>query len=91
MFFNLENARVRFETQGLCSIDLPHNAEGKMLTAVIAVHGSNRGAEDYDTTPFYAEQKRIALENGCLFGAISNKLDTWGFVKDFRAEIKSYS
>ncbi len=79
MYFQLENAKVNYETQGLCSIDMPPNIEnGKVYPIVIAVHGSNRGAKDYDECPFYAEQKKIALENGCFFGVISNKSDTWG-------------
>lgn len=79
MYFQLENAVTKFETQGLCSIDSPAILEeGKLYPLVIAVHGSNRGTEDYDTCPFYAEQKKIALENHCFFGVVSNKLDTWG-------------
>ena len=63
MYFKLENARVNYETQGTCSVDVPQNTEeGTLYQAVVAVHGSNRGAEDYDNTPFYAEQKKIAME-----------------------------
>ena len=81
MYFQLEGARVNYETQGYCSIDMPEGADitdTKEYPLVVAVHGSNRGAVDYDECPFYAEQKKIALKKGCVFGVISNKLDTWG-------------
>ena len=79
MYFELSDARRNFEGQGLCSIDLPDtNKVSGEYPIVIAVHGSNRGAEDYESCPFYAKQKEIALSHGCAFGVISNKLDTWG-------------
>ena len=81
MYFQLEGARVNYETQGYCSIDLPEKTDSTQngeYPLVIAVHGSNRGAIDYDECPFYAEQKKIALQKGCVFGVISNRLDTWG-------------
>lgn len=77
MYFQLENAKVKHEPQGLCSIDLPVGTAG-VYPLVIAVHGSNRGAKDYEECPFYAEQKAIALRHGCAFGVISNCFDTWG-------------
>jgi hypothetical protein len=48
------------------------------LPVVIAVHGSGRSAMDYKNTPFYAEQKNIALKNGYIFAAVSNSTYTWG-------------
>ena len=54
---------------------IPPNAK---LPAVIAVHGSGRGALDYQSTPFYVEQRNIALANGYIFAVISNGADTWG-------------
>ena len=79
MYFDLDGAKINREGQGKCSIDFPDNFDAeKEYPVVIAVHGSNRGAEDYDSCPFYAEQKKIALSYGCVFGVISNKFDTWG-------------
>lgn len=75
--FTLSN--VKGNSDGQAYIAMPANLpQGRKLPAVIAVHGSNRGALDYRDTPFYAQQRDIALSKGYLFGAISNGSDTWG-------------
>ena len=73
----LEGAKGK--SDGSYYIAMPKNIPaGMKLPVVIAVHGSGRGALDYRDTPFYAEQKNIALANGYIFAAISNGSDTWG-------------
>lgn len=77
--FELPNAKINYSGQGTCLIAMPQSIpDGAKLTAVVAVHGSGRGALDYRNTPFYARQKNIALKNGCIFAAVSNVRDTWG-------------
>ncbi len=75
----LSGARIRYSGQGEYYVALPQDLpEGVKLPLVIAVHGSGRGAMDYKNTPFYIEQRNIALANGYIFAAISNERDTWG-------------
>ena len=73
--FVLDGARINHNGQGTVYIAEP---ECDYSFAVIAVHGSGRGALDYKNTPFYAKQRDISIENGCLFATISNCSDTWG-------------
>ena len=75
--FTLSNVRGNSDGQAYLAM-LANLPQGRKLPAVIAVHGSNRGALDYRDTLFYAEQRNIALSHGYLFGAISNGTDTWG-------------
>lgn len=75
----LTGAKTNHSGQGEYYIAMPKNIpEGMKLPVIIAVHGSGRGAMDYKNTPFYTEQKNIALANGYIFAAISNGPDTWG-------------
>ena len=77
--FSLKGAVTKFQNQGTCLVETPEPLEaGKDYPFVVAVHGSNRGSIDYLETPFYSRQREIALENGCIFGVISNGYDTWG-------------
>ena len=70
---------VKGRSDGQAYIAMPEDIPiGMKLPAIIAVHGSNRGALDYKHTAFYAEQKNIALSHGYIFAAISNGPDTWG-------------
>lgn len=75
--FLLENAKINYDGQGLVYIKEPDSFK-KNAVAVIAVHGSGRGAKDYTETEFYKKQCDIAIENGCLFAVVSNVRDTWG-------------
>ncbi len=77
--FSLPGARVNYEGQGTVYIALPENIRNDLkVPAIVAVHGSGRCATDYRDTPFYMQQRDIALKNGCLFAAVSNYQDTWG-------------
>ena len=73
--FILDGAKINHKEQGTVYIAEP---VCEYSFAVIAVHGSGRGALDYKNTPFYARQRDICIENGCLFATISNRSDTWG-------------
>lgn len=74
--FELSGAKINYKGQGTCLIALPDGITPKK--AVIAVHGSGRGAFDYLDEPFYKRQLEISLRNGCLFACVSNVRDTWG-------------
>ena len=74
--FELSGAKINYEGQGTCLIALPDGITPKK--AVIAVHGSGRGALDYLDEPFYKRQLEISLQNGCMFACVSNVRDTWG-------------
>lgn len=76
--FDLEGARVNYSSQGTAYIAYPELTENKQLQLVFAIHGSGRSALDYRDTPFYARQRDIAIENGCIFASVSNVRDTWG-------------
>ncbi len=77
--FSLPGARVNYETQGKVYFVKPKNLrEDRKVPVIIAIHGSGRSATDYRDTPFYMQQRDIALQNGCIFAAVTNGLDTWG-------------
>lgn len=74
--FELSGAKINYKGQGTCLIAFPDDITPKK--AVIAVHGSGRGALDYLDEPFYKKQLEISLQNGCMFACVSNVRDTWG-------------
>jgi len=75
--FTLSEARVNYNGQGTVYLAIPENSR-KPLPAVVAIHGSHRGALDYRDTPFYARQRDMALSHGYLFACVDNGPDTWG-------------
>lgn len=75
--FCLPGAKQNHPGQGTVYLAIPENS-GQKLPAVLAIHGSHRGALDYRDTPFYARQRDIALSHGYLFACVDNGSDTWG-------------
>lgn len=87
--FCLEGAAKNHPGQGTVYLAIPEGCKSS-LPVVMAIHGSHRGALDYRDTPFYAQQRDIALAHGYMFACIDNGADTWGLEDGYANILRLY-